>query len=414
MTRRPVHPWIFMVLILPFGVMSGYLTVAIAYLLKQAGVSTEQIAGLIAVSFIPHTWKFLWAPVADTTLGRKHWYVIASVLSAVGIWATGALPATPRGLTALAVVVVIANVAVTFLGMSVESLMAYEATEEEKGRASGWFQAGNLGGGGVGGGLGLWLSVKLPEPWMAGGVLAVVCLLCCVPLLFIEEPMASHRKETLGKSLVHVAGDLWNTAKSRIGLIALILCFLPIGSGAAGGLWSTVAGDWNASLDTVEFVNGTVAGLISAAGCVAGGWFCDRMNRQAAYAIYGVFQATCAVAMALAPRTESNYIVFTLLYAFITGLTYAGFSAFVLEAMGLGAAATKYSLFASLSNMPIAYMTVIDGWAYERWHARGMLFTEAAVGIAGLLLFIAILVLFPPRRQLTFVGMDHESTTTRK
>ena len=56
-----------------------------------------------------------------------------------------------------------------------------------------------------------------------------------------------------------------------------------------------------------------------------------------------------------------------MIYAFITGLTYAGFSAFVLEAMGLGAAATKFSLFASLSNMPIAYMTSIDDWAYGAW-----------------------------------------------
>ena len=141
-----------MVLILPFGMMSGYLTVAVAYLLTKAGVSVENVAELIAISFIPHTWKFLWAPVADTTLGRKTWYVIACVLSAVGFCATGAFPATRAGLAALTVVVVVANVAVTFLGMSVESLMAYEVPDDEKGRAGGWFQAGNLGGAGLGGG----------------------------------------------------------------------------------------------------------------------------------------------------------------------------------------------------------------------------------------------------------------------
>src|SRR6185436_17010726 len=67
---RRTHPFVFLVLILPFGVMSGYLTVAVAYLLTKAGVSLEQIAELIAVSFIPQTWKFLWAPVAHTTLSR--------------------------------------------------------------------------------------------------------------------------------------------------------------------------------------------------------------------------------------------------------------------------------------------------------------------------------------------------------
>jgi hypothetical protein len=103
--------------------------------------------------------------------------------------------------------------------------------------------------------------------------------------------------------------------------------------------------------------------------------------------------------MAIAPRTETTYIMFTMIYAVITGLTYAGFSAFVLEAMGLGAAATKYSLFASLSNMPIAYMTSIDGWAHGRWGAAGMLFTEAVMGAVGLVLFLGVLVVLPARKR---------------
>ncbi len=380
-----------MVLIMPFGMMSGYLTVAVAYLLKEAGASVEQIAGLITISYLPHIWKFFWAPVADTTLGRKPWYLIACVLSAAGFGATGAFPATRAGIAALTVVVLVANVAVTFLGMSVESLMAYDAPDDEKGRAGGWFQAGNLGGNGLGGGAGLWLAQHLAAPWMAGALLGLLCLLCCIALLFIEEPAAAHRRENLGKSLLHVLIDLWNTAKSRIGAIALLLCFLPIGSGAASNLWSAVAHDWHASEDTVALVTGVLGGLVSAVGCVAGGWLCDRMNRKAAYVLYGVLQALCAVAMALAPRTENSYIVFTMLYAFISGLTYAGFSAFVLEAMGLGAAATKYNLFASLANMPITYMTSIDGWAYKHRGAAGMLYVEAIAGAIGLVLFLGVL-----------------------
>lgn len=144
----------------------------------------------------------------------------------------------------------------------------------------------------------------------------------------------------------------------------------------------------------MALVTGVLNGLVAAAGCVAGGWLCDRMNRQTAYAAYGVLQALCAVAMAIAPQTESMYVLFTLLYAFITGLTYAGFTAFVLEAMGKGAAATKYSLFASLSNMPIAYMTAINGWAYQQWGSVGMLYTEASIGMMGLVVFLLVLATY--------------------
>ena len=93
------------------------------------------------------------------------------------------------------------------------------------------------------------------------------------------------------------------------------------------------------------------------------------------------------------------YVLFTLLYALITGLTYAGFTAFVLEAMGLGAAATKYNVYASLSNTPIYYMTTIDGWAHTRWGPGGMLRTEAAFGMAGLLCFLGILALIGRRAR---------------
>jgi predicted MFS family arabinose efflux permease len=121
------------------------------------------------------------------------------------------------------------------------------------------------------------------------------------------------------------------------------------------------------------------------------------MDRKTAYALYGLLMAVCTVAMALSPRTETMYVVFTLVYAFIQGLTYAGFTAVVLETIGLGAAATKYNLYASLSNMPIAYMTLVDGWAHTRWGAAGLLNVEAAFGVVGIIVFIAVARVLPRR-----------------
>ena len=66
---RHAHPIVFMFLILPFGVMGGYLTVAVAYLLTQGrGLASSRSPRSSRISFVPHTWKFLWAPIADTTL----------------------------------------------------------------------------------------------------------------------------------------------------------------------------------------------------------------------------------------------------------------------------------------------------------------------------------------------------------
>jgi MFS family permease len=226
---------------------------------------------------------------------------------------------------------------------------------------------------------------------MTGAILAGACLLCCGALVFLDEPVSTIQEATVGRTLVNVGKDLWQLAKARVGFLALFLCFLPIGSGAASNLWSAVAGDWRASADTVALVTGVLGGILMAAGCLAGGWICDRMDRKLAYVLFGVLQAASAIGMALAPRTEAMFIAWTCIYAVITGLTYAGFSAFVLEAMGTGAAATKYNVFASLSNVPIWYMTLLDGWAFTHWGSHGMLNTEAALCLLGMVLFFAVL-----------------------
>ena len=58
-----------------------------------------------------------------------------------------------------------------------------------------------------------------------------------------------------------------------------------------------------------------------------------------------------------------------------------------LEAIGHGAAATKYNLFASLSNMPIAYMTAMEGWVNSRWGVTGFLYIEAVMSVVSLFVF---------------------------
>lgn len=372
-----------------------------AYLLAHVGMSIDRIAELVALNIVPHTWKFFWAPVADTTLTRKSWYIIGAVVTAIGIFTIGILPVGKDAFAAFSVIILLSNFAVTFLAMSVESLMAYNSPQSEKGRSSGWFQAGNLGGAGLGGGLGLWMAQVQPFHWLPGTVLGVLCILCSLALLFVKEPEAVFHEAGFLKNILGTLKDLWNVLKSKSGYLALLLCFLPVGTGAASGLWSAIAGDWHASAETVELVTGILSGLASAVGSIFGGFICDRMDRKKAYSLFGLLMALCTAAMAALPRSEMIFIIFTLIYAFITGLSYAGFSAFVLEAIGHGAAATKYNLYAALSNMPIALMTVVDGWGHTKWGASGMLLTEAAAAVIALILFFSVYFLANRRRAQT-------------
>ena len=390
-TTKHVHPSIFMFLYLPFGVLTGYVTVTLGYLLTNAGIPLVQVAPVVSVGLLPNILKFLWAPLIDTTLTVKKWYLLTNILTAIGIITIGVLPLKVEYVTIITLVVLFTNVANSFIAMTTESLLAHDVPENLKGRAGGWLQAGNLGGLGLGGGAGLWLADNI-SPFAGSVIIAAACLMCSFGLILLSEPPSFIKEKSYLKTIRNLNRDIWTLLKSRMGFLALVLCFIPIGSGAASNLWSSISKDWGASANTVALIVGVVGGILSAAGCLAGGWISDLMDRKKAYILFGMVQALCALGMAFSPRTQQMFVLWTSLYAVSTGLTYAGFSAFVLEAIGKGAAATKYNVFASLSNAPIYYMIFVDEWAHGKWSAFGMLIGEVIMAIIGIVLFISVYI----------------------
>jgi len=390
---KAVHPITFMFLYLPFGIFNGYISVTLGYLLTKAGVSLAGVAAIVSLPFLPNILKFLWAPLVDTTLTVKKWYRIANVGTAAGILATSIIPLNSNNLPLLMVVVVLTALANTNIAMTTESLIAQDVPDELKGRAGGWLQAGNLGGFGLGGGAGIWLAERLSTPWASGAIIALISLMCGLGLLFLREPAPFKREESYLKTVGTLLQDIWILVKSRSGFLALILCFLPIGSGAASNLWSSISNDWNASPDAVALAVGVVGGLASAVGCLIGGWIADRMDRKKAYILFGLLEGASALLMAVSPRTQLMFIIWTSIYAITVGLAFAGFSAFVLEAIGKVGAATKYNVFAALSNIPIYLMIFVDEWAHGKWSSTGILIAETIMPIAGAAIFITVFLL---------------------
>jgi len=286
---------------------------------------------------------------------------------------------------------VLANaVAATLTGIAVDRIMAFDVPEAEKGRAGGWSQAGNLGGVGLGGGAGLWLARHTGQPWIAGAVLAAVTLVCLAPLLRLAEPGRVARELSYLGVLKATAADVFTLVKRRIGLLACFLMLLPIGSGGLQQLWGAIGKDWGAGADEVALVGGLLSGVVSIPGCIVGGYIADRIDRKLAYALFGIALSAVAVSMAWAPRTELMFLVFACLYNFTVGFCYGAYSAVTLEAIGQGAAATKFNLISSLSNAPILLVTLVDGWAETKFGATGMLYTEAAMGVAGVAVYGAV------------------------
>ncbi len=371
----------------PYGVCNGFFTITLGYLLSHAGVGTEAIAGIAALCLFPLTWSVVWAPVVDFTLSYRAWYVIGTSGTALGIAAASLLPHAQSSVLLLSILAFGASLSSTFTAQVTGAFAAHG--EGKKGGAASWFMAGSIGGIGAGGGLALWLAEHVPTaPWLAGACPAVFCLLCCTGLLWLDEPEHPHRVTLLSDTLANMWRALVSLMRSRQGIIVSVMLVLPIGSGAAGNLWSAVSGDWHAGADLVALATGVAAGGASAAGALAMGWICDRAGARQAYVTAGVVMALLALAMAAAPRTPQIFAVFTLAYAFSNGAMYAGFAAAMLESIGPVCAATKVPLLTCFTNVPILVMTLVDGRAQTRLGSGGMLVTEAVVGLAAVLLFL--------------------------
>jgi len=397
--RRLPHPFVYGILYVPFGSTSGFVGVALAFLATARGLSVEQGAELIATFMFPQVWKILWSPVADTTLSRRRWYLLAVLGCAVGTFAMAAVPLGPATFRLMQAIILLTSVAQSFLGFAVEALMAHLVPLDDQGRASGWFQAGNLGGNGIGGGLGLWLLTKLPAGWEAGLILAVLVLGCAALLPLLPDVPAEARGASLGAAIGKVWREIWRVLSAREGALCAVLCFVPVGTGTASGVLaqSEVAAHWGAGSDEVALVQGFLGGIVSMLGCLAGGYACIRLGGRAGYIVFGGLMAVVAVAMACLPATPLIYLAGNLAYTFTTGLCYAAFSAFVFKAIGAGVAATKYNGYASLSNIPIGYMGLLLA-AVETWLGpRGMLCADAAMGVAGILVIAVVARLWPAR-----------------
>ncbi len=403
---RPVHPFVWTVLITPFGVLSGFVSVVLGFLATRHGLSVTDGASLIAVGMPPHTWKFLWAPVADMTLSRRRWYLGSVLLVAAGILGLSAIPLGKDTLPMLQALVFLTNLASTTLGMAVEGLMTHHTPPEGRGRAGGWFQAGNLGGGGVGGGAGLWLATNLPSPWMGGALLAALLVACSAALLRVPDVLGDAGSKRVGEAVRDSVVDLKQLVTSRNGALAALICFLPIGTGAATGVMAQadVAAVWGATEVEVGTVNGVASGLIMAFGCLVGGEVCRRFAPRSVYAAMGALMALVALAMASAPLTPTSFVVGGLAYALVTGFSYAAFTGLVLETIEGGGAATKYNIFAALSNTPITYMGVYLASVFATHGAAAMLQVEAAAGLGGIALFLVVAALAGRRAASALSG----------
>src|SRR5688572_25452100 len=109
MRTRVAHPVVWTLLYLPFGALSGFVTVPLMFMATQHGLSITEGALLGGAQLVSQWLKWSWAPIVDVTLTPKRWYVIGTSASALGVFAMASLPMSKETLPTLLAVIATAS-----------------------------------------------------------------------------------------------------------------------------------------------------------------------------------------------------------------------------------------------------------------------------------------------------------------
>lgn len=366
---HPLVPAHFGLLILPYGIVTGYCGLALPRLLALQGTSTVAIAVFLALAMQPRAWKFFMEPAIDARWRRKYWYLASLALTLVSLFFAILAHAAKwdlfgvGALKLLGAVLFVTNIGASVLSGALHTLIATALPDEKKSSAAGWTMAGSIGGTGLGGAAALLILQNTPTI-LAAILITSLMALCAVPVFSIQEedPPKGH----IGQVLAGVLSDAWQTLKSTSGWTGLLICLSPVGAAGAMGLFTAVARDYHASDMQIAVVNGLLAGLVSAAGSLIGGAISGRMNARLTYILAGGLTGLVALGMARMPLTPTTYIAGCLAYSFVGGIAFAAWTAFVLTLMGRGSAvATKHALYAAAGNQATNYVVVLNGLAKD-------------------------------------------------
>ena len=395
-TGKSPHPAIFLFLNLPFGITTGYIIVAVPFLVTRAGLPVLTAASIVSIAITPKAWKIIWSPLVDLGFTLKTWYTIGAATAGCMLLLQSLVPLTRSTMTFVTTALFAAEFGSSLLSPSIGGLMADTVPENLKGQAAGWYQLGGKVGRGIGGGAGLWLALHFTTPVVAGFVLGLVCFACISGLLFLHGSERCFSSSAVQR-ILDVGRELWHMARTREGAIVLALAASPIGVSGVDNFWSGIAHEWGASARSVVLVTGFASAAVGSVGCLLCGWWADRNDRRYVYLATGALLAFTSAVIAFLPRVPSVFIGGTLVHRMMVGMCDVALSALVLSLIGRSkAAATKFAIFGGMGNVSEIYMTMTSGWTHDRWNTGTMLIVEAALGLISIAIAAWFLRRFSP------------------
>jgi MFS family permease len=365
-------------------------------------------------------------PLGSDRFGRRRvWIVVMQCLMVASLMA--ALPVRFSVETQLfTLLILIHNAFGATQDVAIDALAVNTLREDERGLANGLMFGGAYLGQTIGGSGVLFLTPHVGFSntyfFVAASILAVT-LLVALPM---KEPPDPARAAGKGPGLAgaarelrqFVVGSFHAFTGSRGAFVGLLVALMPAGAYALGlALQSNLGVELGLDDSRIGLLN-LWSTVVSALGCVAGGWLSDRLGRRRMLALYLVGTALPTLWLAwtmqqahwilpvsvhaanrpVAPAALiSTFWVMVVLYSAAQGLMYGTRTALFMDVTVPRVAATQFTAYMALLNVVLSYSATWQGWAVERWGYPRTLLVDAVAG----LLCIALLPLMSPVSKKT-------------
>ena len=381
-----LRPILWLPMALPIGVSTGFVAVALANALARAGVAESVTADILATFYLALSFGVLWGPAIDAIFSRRLWIIFGLLVTAGGLFTLTIVPSTLAGANLLSAVAFLTGSGAIIVGLSSKGIAAYVFPMKQRALAGAWYAAGNLGSSSIAGAVGVSLlaseqSRSLVACIVAASVLITLAFVAWLPRESIQPTKGAFHR------LVASLSDIWAMIRGAKGKVALALCVLPFGTGAAINLMPSVAPQWKAGPGNVSTAS-AISAPVCALAALAGGWICVRLGAWRAFVLLGIVLAAMSLVAIPLPHSALSFLVIYNVYALVQGAIFTGFYAVVFDTAEQGAASSKIGVFLSLSNLPYWYIAMIEGRAVDRWGITGLLLSDSLLAFSGFALIV--------------------------
>jgi PAT family beta-lactamase induction signal transducer AmpG len=359
------------------GFASGIMNFVMPQLMASVHIAEPKIALITAIAVSPNFWFLLFGPILDVRFSRR-WY--AALLAAVSGTAAAIAVLSLHHLMVLQLAMVVCNAAAMLSSSALGGWLSNVVPEEHKNPLSKWMNIALVSGTGLIVGLGGELVRGLgivPAALLLGSLVFLPTV--AFPLI----PAPGPDRRLAGESFAQFNQEVLSLLKRREVVVVLLLFLSPCSSFVLPNLMGGLGADFHASSRAVSFWGGVGAFFPGLLGCFVFPVIARKVPLRFFYLGNGIVGCLFTLSLVLMPHTTGTYATTLFGEYLFQAIAFSIQIGIIFEAIGPDnpLAATTFSCLTAATNVPVTYVTLLDGRAYATAGITGTLVVDAAIGI---------------------------------